>query len=307
MATYQRHPNQRALASLPVELRRTTVPANVRVWVEHQVRARVVRVRRLRGASSTAVHVLCLDGGRRLVLRRYVWPGFLEDEPMAPRRELDALNFAGTKALPAPRVVSADVTGQEVGDGIPAILMTLLPGRAIAVPDLWRLAEVAAAIHDAEPGKLGHDYFPWYAGTVSEPPRATRRPALWEEAIALRASAMPSYRPAFIHRDFHPGNVLWSRGRLCGVVDWANACRGPRGCDVAHCRANLVVLSGQRAADGFLAAYERLTGEPYDLYWDLASIVEHSPEHWTAERLAESEPYLARAVEAVSGHRAKHL
>jgi Ser/Thr protein kinase RdoA (MazF antagonist) len=169
------------------------------------------------------------------------------------------------------------------------------------------LAEVAAAIHDAEPGKFGHDYFPWYAGTMSEPPRATRRPALWEEAIALRASAMPSYRPAFIHRDFHPGNVLWSRGRVCGVVDWANACRGPRGCDIAHCRANLVVLSGQGAADTFLAAYERLTGEHYDFYWELASILEHSPEHWTAERLAESEPYLARAVEAVSGYRPKHL
>lgn len=303
VATHWRHPNQRARDWLPTELRRTTVPACVREWVERQVRAGIVRVRRLPGASSTAVHAIYFDDNRRLVLRRYVWPGFLREEPIAPRRELDALLFAEAKALPAPRVVSADVTGQEVGDGAPAILMTFVPGRAVSVPDLSLLAEVAAAIHETEPGQFGHDYFPWYEETVSEPPLATRRRALWEEAIALRASAMPSYRPTFIHRDFHPGNVLWSRSRVCGIVDWANACRGPRDCDIAQCRANLVALAGQDAADTFLAAYERLTGAQYDLYWDLASIIEHSPEHWTPERLAASEPWLARAVAEVSGRR----
>jgi len=276
----------------------------VRLWVAREVHAAVVRVRRLPGASSTAVHGLYLDDGKRLVLRRYVWSGFLEDEPIAPRRELDALLFAVAKGLPAPEVVSADVTGQEVGDGIPAILMTFLPGRAVALPDLSRLAEVAATIHETDPGDFGHDYFPWYERVVTPPP-ATRRPALWEEAIELRASAMPAYSPAFIHRDFHPGNVLWSRSRLCGVVDWANACRGPRGCDVAHCRANLIALSGHESADEFLAAYERLTGESYDPYWDLASIFEESPEHWTPLRLVATEPYLARAVEAITGRRSR--
>lgn len=263
-------------------------------------------MRRLQGASSTAVHAIYFDGRTRLVLRRYVWPGFLEDEPMAPRREVDALCLADAKALPAPRVVSADLAGHEVGDGVPTILMTFLGGRAIAVPDMALLAQLAASIHATEPGKFGHDYFPWYVGTMSEPPPATRRPALWRDAIALRKDAMPSYEPTFVHRDFHPGNVLWSRGRASGVVDWANACRGPRGCDIAHCRANLLALAGRQAADEFLAAYVSLTGELYDPYWDLASIIEHGPEHWTEERLAVSEPFLARAVDAVLKGRLEH-
>ena len=84
VATYKRHPNQRALRELPVELRRTTVPADVRSWIERLADSAIVGVRRLPGASSTAVHSVAFDNGQRLVLRRYVWPGFLEDEPTAP-------------------------------------------------------------------------------------------------------------------------------------------------------------------------------------------------------------------------------
>ena len=108
---------------------------------------------------------------------------------------------------------------------------------------------------------------------------------------------MPPYRPTFIHRDFHPGNVLWSRGRASGVVDWANACRGPRGCDLAHCRGNLIDLGGPEAADRFLAAYESFTGEAYHPYWEMASILEAGPSYWTPERLAQQEPRLAGLVQ----------
>ena len=68
-----------------------------------------------------------------------------------------------------------------------------------------------------------------------------------------------------MHRDFHPGNVLWPHGRA-SVVDWANACRGPWGCDVAHCRDNLIRIDGQGAADRFLAEYRSLTGETLGPY-----------------------------------------
>jgi aminoglycoside phosphotransferase (APT) family kinase protein len=295
-----RHPNQRENASLPRELRRTTVPPRVREWVTRETGATVVRAKRLPGASSTSIHGLYLSDGTRLVLRRYVWPGFIEAEPIAPRREVDALRFAFSRGLPVPEVVAADTTGTEIGDGVPALLMTFIAGRAVAVPDLDRLAEVAAAIHDTEPGDLGHDYFPWYGGAMTRPPVATRWPELWETALGLWHDAVPAYTPTFIHRDFHPGNVLWLRGRVSGVVDWPNACRGPWGCDVAHCRANLISLSGPEAADGFLASYEALTGRTYDRYWELASILEHGPSHWQPAQLAESEPYLARAVESIA-------
>jgi aminoglycoside phosphotransferase (APT) family kinase protein len=294
------HPNQRAISSLPRELRRTTVPPQVRDWVARETGATVVTAKRLTGASSTSIHGLALSDGSRVVLRRYVWPGFLEDEPYAPRREVDALRFAFSRGLPVPEVVAADETGARVGDGIPVLLMSFLPGRAVAVPDLARLAEVAASIHDIAPDGLAHDYFPWYEGTMTGPPAASDWPALWETAGELWRDAMPAYEPTLIHRDFHPGNVLWRRGIVSGIVDWPNGCRGPWGCDIAHCRQNLVWLSGREAADEFLAAYEALTGRTYDYFWELASIMEHGPSHWTPKQLSETEPYLERAVAAIA-------
>lgn len=294
------HPNQRESSSLPVELRRTTVPTPVRDWVTRETGATIVKARRLPGASSTSIHGLYLSDGTRLVLRRYVWPGYIKEEPIAPQREVDALRFAVAHGLPAPDVVAADVTGADVGDEVPVLLMTFLPGRAVALPDLEKLAQVAATIHDTDPGDFGHDYFPWYESYPHEPPVASTWPQLWETARQLWLEAMPPYRPTFIHRDFHPGNVLWLRGRASGIVDWPNGCRGPWGCDVAHCRANLVWLSGREAADDFLAAYEALTGRTYDCFWELASIMEHGPSHWTPEQLVETEPYLERAVAAIA-------
>jgi aminoglycoside phosphotransferase (APT) family kinase protein len=272
----------------------------VREWVARETGATILKTRRLPGASSTAVHGLHLSDGRRLVLRRYVWPGFLVDEPIAPQREVDALRFASSRGLPVPEVVAADVTGTDVGDTVPVLLMTFLPGRAVAAPDLVKLAEVAAAIHDTDPGDFGHDYFPWYESYPLAPPVASTWPELWEAALGLWRGAMPAFTPAFIHRDFHPGNVLWVRGRASGIVDWPNACRGPWGCDIAHCRANLIWLSGYEAADEFLASYEAITGRSYDPYWELASIMEHGPSHWSPQRLAESEPLLERAVASIA-------
>jgi Ser/Thr protein kinase RdoA (MazF antagonist) len=107
---------------------------------------------------------------------------------------------------------------------------------------------------------------------------------------------MPAYHQTFIHRDFHPGNVLWSRGQSTGVVDWADACRGPWGCDAAHCRAMLIQLAGPEAADRFLDAYESLTGWKLDPYWEIASVLEHGPSHWNPVTVDESEPRLERAL-----------
>jgi aminoglycoside phosphotransferase (APT) family kinase protein len=285
---------------LPAELRRPGVPAQVRAWVARQIGAPVVRVRRLAGASSTAVHRVEVARGAPLVLRRYVWPGFLEDEPLAPQREVEALGFAVRHGLAAPAVVAADVTGEEVGDGVPVVLMSLLPGTAVAVPDPGRLAEVAAAIHDVDPAGFGHDHFPWYEGTTTGPPPGAGRPEVWQAAIEVWKGPPPASEgpPRFIHRDFHPGNVLWSRGRATGVVDWANACRGPWGCDVGTCRRNLVDLGGPEAADRFLAAYESLTCRTYHPYWEISSILEGGSS-WSPASAADAEPRLADALDSI--------
>lgn len=292
------HPNRRERSSLPPELRRVGVPGPVRAWVAAQAGSAVVTAQRLAGASSSAVHRVFLDDGRSLVLRRYVWAGFLEDEPLAPEREVASLAVARRHGLPAPEVVAADVDGTGVGEGTPTVLMTFLAGQPVAVPDLHRLAEVAAAVHGVQAEPFGHDYFPWYRDTAAVPPMSTR-PALWEAAIERWLGDMPPYRPTLVHRDFHPGNVLWLRRAASGIVDWANACRGPWGCDVAHCRGQLMRLSGTGAADRFQAEYECLTGRTYHPYWEMASVLEHGPSAWTPADIDRAEARLERALQAM--------
>ncbi len=78
-----------------------------------------------------------------------------------------------------PEVVAVGVSGDDVRDGVPVVLTTFLPGRALAAPDVERLA---AAIRRDVAG-------------------------LWETAIELWFDAVPQYQPTFVHRDFHPGRA----------------------------------------------------------------------------------------------------
>lgn len=287
------HPNHRPVATLPKELRRTTVPDAVRAWVARELGASVVRVRRLTGASSTSIHALSLDDGRRVILRRYVWPGFLEDEPIAPVREADAMRFAHRAGLPVPEVLAADPTGDDVGDGVPVLVMSRVAGEPIALPDPHELAEVAARIHAVDADGIGHEWFRWYArGHRWLPPGK-----VWEQAHERWLEGPPAQQWRLCHRDFHPGNVLWARGRA-SIVDWANGCRGPAGTDIAHCRSNLFGLDGWRwdAADAFQRAYESLTGTTFHPWFELGAVLENDLDRLSPEWHAAGEDRLRRAL-----------
>lgn len=59
----------------------------------------------------------------------------------------------------------------------------------------------------------------------------------------LRRDA-PQYEGVFLHRDLHPGNVLFDGGEVSGVVDWVETSWGPADLDVAHCSTALALLHG---------------------------------------------------------------
>lgn len=295
MTAAWRHPNRQDPATQHVELRRAPPTPALREWVRRVTGSKIVAVRRLPGASSTAVHQLVLDSGVRLALRAYVWRGFLDDEPDAPRREVDALRWASRAALPAPGIVAADPTGAEAG--VPALLMELLPGRAQSRPPVERLAELAAQVHSVSADGLAHDWFIWCRDRSTRPPDAARDRRIWERAHELWREPPPDFTPTFIHRDLHPGNTLWVRRRLTGLVDWANACRGPTGVDIATCRWNLAGWADVATADAFVSAYERLTWTTQHPYWDLSSLLEYD---WDlglpAHEVHQAEGYLASVL-----------
>ena len=254
-------------------------------------------------ARLDAVDVL-LDGKRvQLVLRRFTDKQWLKLEPDLVAHEAAALAWASNANLPVPTLVAFDSDGEE--SGTPATLTTKLPGSPQLRPDDmsdW-LSEMAAAAFEIH--RLDADGFPWTyrrfnAGTTLDVPRWSRKPDAWAKAIDIVHADPPSARECFIHRDFHPSNVLWHDGKVSGVVDWVNACKGPVGIDIAWCRHNLANLYSIEVADDFLEAYSRVAGLEftYDPYWDVMTAVELLPGPPTmyAGWIAEGFPFISTDV-----------
>jgi aminoglycoside phosphotransferase (APT) family kinase protein len=277
------------------ELLRSPPPARAIAWCEEVTGARVTAVCALDGGTSSAVHAVDLADGRGLVLRRYVREEWLAEEPHVPYREPAALELLRDAPLPTPRLVGSDPTGAGAGD--PAVLMTRLPGAiewAAADLDgfLRGLAALLPAIHATPTSPALPDYAP-YALETDRPPRWTSRPEVWERGFAVFDGPAPGDVRRLIHRDFHPGNVLWTAGRVTGVVDWPNTSVGDPSADVGHCRVNLAGVLGLDAADRFL----ELSGiGDYHPYWDIVAALGGFDPETLARWTPVEEEFLARAV-----------
>jgi aminoglycoside phosphotransferase (APT) family kinase protein len=270
--------------------------------------ARLRSIRPLAGGASAAVHALGVEdrAGRlhRLVLRRFVRAAWLAEEPDLAAREAAALDLLRASPIAAPRLVAVDPIGESAG--APAVLMTRLPGRIEwAPPDLdaflRRLIAPLPIIHamSVPPGALIPPYRP-YALEMRRPPRWAAQPDVWRRAIEVCDGPAPSDERRFIHRDYHPGNVLWSRGRVSGVIDWVNASLGAPEADVGHCRCNLADRFGQPAADRFLALYRSVAGrDRYHPYWDIAAAIGGLDESNDERPDPATERFLALAVAAL--------
>ena len=93
--------------------------------------------------------------------------------------------------------------------------------------------------------------------------------AVWAAATRLWPD-VDQPRTALVHGDYWPGNIIWNRGRLVGVIDWEQPRIGEPTKDVATCRGDLSILFGTSAADAFLWWYVHLGGTVRDLtFWDL--------------------------------------
>jgi aminoglycoside phosphotransferase (APT) family kinase protein len=133
------------------------------------------------------------------------------------------------------------------------------------------LARIHALALDGKP------FESWLDRSQLSPPLDASRADIWREAIALVAEGRPPTRTCFLHRDYQHFNMLWSRERLTGVVDWVEACSGPPEVDVGHCRLNLTVLFSASVADRFRAMYEAESGRRVDAWWDVHALLSYGP------------------------------
>ncbi len=263
------------------------LPPEALRWVARSVGmgATIESVKPLAGATSSVLHSIDVNHeGCRLgvVLRRFVNAEWLKLEPDLARHEAASLMRAARAGVPTPELVAFDESGERCG--VPATLMTRLAGRVELKPenfDLWlhRLAEAVLPFHALDASDHPWSYFPYNDISSLTPPRWSAFPRDWERAIEIVSGPRPLAREIFIHRDYHPTNVMWQDGQVSGVVDWVNACRGAAGFDVAWCRLNLAQLYGVSTADRFLGAYRALAGASFEYqpYWDLIALIEILP------------------------------
>jgi aminoglycoside phosphotransferase (APT) family kinase protein len=263
------------------------LPKNLVAWVTRTMGpgSRIQVVRRLRMGGWHLNHALTVvdrDGRvHRLVLRRWARPDWDRDDPdYTASREMTILELLRPTPVPAPVLVGADIDGDECE--VPTLLLTRLPGHPPSAADMAAnrfcpdLAQTLAKVHDVGRTLSGQlaPYRLYYHRAEATPPRWLTNARVWQQAAAAVRAVPPATRQTMIHRDFHPENTLWSRGRLTGVVDWTQASWGPPGLDLGHMRWNLVLDGGQPIADRFLACYQDLTGTSLDdqPYWDLVSL-----------------------------------
>jgi aminoglycoside phosphotransferase (APT) family kinase protein len=266
-------------------LLRGALPARAREWVRRQVgtRARIVSEHARSGGTASAVHAVTVDDGagtrRHLILRRYVRADWLAEEPDLAEHEARVLELLAPSGVAAPELVAVDPTGERCD--VPAVLMTRVPGRVRWSPRdvdgfVRRLVDAMLAVHAvAVPaGVAVRPFRPYDRGRTLAPPPGTTVPDAWARAIEVHAGPAPRHGTVLVHRDFHPGNVLWTGSEVSAVIDWSSASAGAPEVDVAHCRVNLAVALGVDVADRFLATYQERTGrDEYDPYWDLQDLV----------------------------------
>lgn len=245
--------------------------------VEHLEPGSVIAgVHRLKGgleASTHRVELLTRAGvRRRIVLRRFDASAEWFD-PATVVTEAATLESLVATPVPAPEVLALDIAGDWLG--MPTMVVTYLPGGP-APASRWvdwspRLLEAMALVHQVEPVvEAASGLNPWLDGV---PPRSIAQDPwlerIWPMITESRDELAASGGGALVHHDLHPGNTLWSRGRVTGIVDWGAAGRGFPAYDRAYLRLDVSICVGLDAGDGVASAAHAL-GQPVDHpAWDL--------------------------------------
>lgn len=268
-------------------------------WVERAVGtgAVVTGGRRMFGGITSSVHRLSVRTARgttQVVLKRFTEPhvssagrASTDLDPVNTRlaevwadAETTVLNEATAIAavegtgVPAPHLLGVSPDGADT-DGAPSLLMTRVAGRVWLTPpdlDAWvrQLAALLPTLHAGTADGWAHQRRDPDRLVV---PGSARRPDVWAAARNLIATEPPDSELVRTHGDYQHFNVLWSRGRLSGLVDWSSSRIAPPDLDVGHCRLNLAVLFTPKVAEDFRRAYESEAGRRVDPWWDVHQLL----------------------------------
>ena len=232
-----------------------------------------------------------------VVLRQY--PGGLGLQASL-EKEIANLGVVAGSGLPVPSILATDIAGVSTA-GAPSLLMTRLQGRldlSPAEPRSWmtRIAEIAVLVHSLD--LHAKPFKPWTDSWIaplngSQVPVGAQKPAVWKTAFGVMASPPPPKDTAvFLHGDFLPVNILWSRGRISGLTDWNGIHRGARAIDIGHCRRYLASLYSPEWSEQLRSLYESIAGVALDPWWDLYALLHHGDDQpkWIRSQVAGRRP-----------------
>ncbi|MGW2094556.1 phosphotransferase family protein [Promicromonospora sukumoe] len=283
--------------------------------------SRVIGHRRLTGGVNSAVHRLTVErhGTRTFVVLRQYPAGSIALRT-AMEEEIANLEVVAGSGLPVPTILAADVGGAATR-GAPLLLMTRLPGHVHLNPAghrpwIERIAEFAARLHSvdlpAPTFRAWEDSWITPVGQLQVPAGA-QKPAVWRAAFDAMESPPPKDDAVFLHCDYLPVNLLWSRGKITGLTDWNSIHRGSRAIDVGQCRRYLASLYSPDWAEELRSLYESIAGVPLDPWWDLYSLLHHDDDgprsisRQVAGRRPVDESGMTARVEVAVGHALQRL
>lgn len=237
--------------------------------------AAVLSSTRPSGGVSSLIDLVMLahpDGARReVVLRRIAADPRWHPDPSGEARREAAMLERRAGCPHTPRLLATDLDGARCG--LPAVLATRLPGGPLVAPDdvdAWvaGLADAVRSVRACETDTSGLAGFERWDTVTGDAPEWAAVPDAWRVLRdRIAAGRFRGTAVGLVHRDLHPGNVLFDNGAFSGVVDWGDAAIGPIEVDVSRCRLEVALLAGLDVADRFLETCGDLVPD-YDPTWD---------------------------------------
>jgi aminoglycoside phosphotransferase (APT) family kinase protein len=216
---------------------------------------------------------------RNFVVRVYLPREALDTE--RARREFRTIELARSAGVPAPEPLFLDAEAAYFGT--PAMLLSYLPGKPLyqpSTPASWCEGLVGAmlSIHAVTPDDHDLGWLPRFGreeiGAEIEALRddiGALDDDLAREAVGVLRANLDRVEwlpPRLIHEDFWPGNTVWYRGRLVGVIDWANAKLGDPRIDLSQCCIDALLVNDFEVSDALQDTYvERSPTAVRDLWF----------------------------------------